>query len=184
MAEGLVWTTIWGTLAASAMMPLTAILVWVGTVHPGWEGFAVGLFVTFSSSGFGFGLGRVLGTQRVRGFLPDRLLVVLQSSESTTTVALAAFRFIPIAHFGSTNLAMGAVGVSLRNYAVSTVFGMTPIVGMYVLMGDRVQKTWREPGWENLLWLGVYALAILIVGRFFAQALTKRPRAGSPTPPP
>jgi phosphatidylserine/phosphatidylglycerophosphate/cardiolipin synthase-like enzyme/uncharacterized membrane protein YdjX (TVP38/TMEM64 family) len=150
------------TLAALAMLPVTALTAAAALVY-GWPvGFATALVGSLLAAVAGYLLGRVLWRDAVRRMAGRRLDRLNRVLARRGTIAVAMVRLLPVAPFTVVNLVAGASRIGLRDFVVGTLLAMTPGTLLLALATDRVAAAWREP---DLLHFGVAALlTVLLVG--------------------
>ena len=71
-------------------------------------------------------------------------------------LVVVAFRVVPVAPGTVVNLTLGASGISLADFAIGSVVGMTPGMLLMSIMGDRIVTLITEP---TLGEVGVLVLA-------------------------
>jgi uncharacterized membrane protein YdjX (TVP38/TMEM64 family) len=91
-------------------------------------------------------------------------------------IAVAVIRNVPLAPFTFVNIAMGAVGVKLRDYLIGTALGIAPGVIAFSVFGHQLRAILSQPTFANIALLvvavlGWAALSVLL------QALISRRNA-------
>jgi phospholipase D1/2 len=127
---------------------------------------ALGPWLGFFSAGAGvllsalllFSIGRVLGQARLQRLLGRRAARVQSRIIGKGIVAVAMIRMVPIAPFSIVNLVAGASKLSLRDFLLGTVLGMTPGIVVMAALGAQIADLARNASWTNAVLL---ALAIL-----------------------
>ncbi|MEL7369009.1 MAG: VTT domain-containing protein, partial [Myxococcota bacterium] len=92
--------------------------------------------------------------------LSPELRAQLDDLGAKGVIGLAALRWVPVAHFGLLSMSLGALRVPLSRFMLSTVIGQTPIVTMWVVLGDRVRMGLAD---ANIRTLGLLFTAIITV---------------------
>lgn len=160
-------------VATAAMVPLTPVLVAVGSTLPGPVGFAIAWGGTLLGAILTHAAARRLGAAavapRVPAVLNDRLL----RPDARGWVALAFLRMLPVSHFGVFNAALGAAGYPVGPFFASTALGITPVVAAYFYLGERLRHAWSNPRPET--WVLLAAWAAALVGA--TVLLTRKARA-------
>ncbi|WP_235976709.1 VTT domain-containing protein [Bradyrhizobium archetypum] len=127
---------------------------------------ALGPWMGFFSAGVGvllsaltlFSIGRVLGQARLQRLLGRRAARVQSRIIGKGVVAVAMIRMVPIAPFSIVNVVAGASKLSLRDFLLGTVLGMTPGIAVMAALGAQIADLARNASWTNAVLL---ALAIL-----------------------
>jgi uncharacterized membrane protein YdjX (TVP38/TMEM64 family) len=148
-------------IAATAVMfdPLMAVaLAFAGVLANAVVTHAIGAKLIRATVHAAFGR----TVQRVNAALADR-----------GVIAVAIIRTIPIAPFTFVNVAMGAVGVRLRDYLLGTALGITPGIAAFTLLGRQLREFLSRPTVGNVAlliaaiagWIGLSLLLQSLISR-------------------
>ena len=85
--------------------------------------------------------------QRVNTALQDRGII-----------AVAVIRNVPLAPFTFVNIAMGAVGVKLRDYLIGSALGIAPGIIAFSIFGHQLRAILSRPTFANIALLAVAIL--------------------------
>jgi uncharacterized membrane protein YdjX (TVP38/TMEM64 family) len=88
-------------------------------------------------------------------------------------LAVVALRVLPLAPFSVVNVAAGASGIRLVDFALGTLIGMAPGLVTLCFMGSRIAGLIENPSTGQVLLLAV-AVAVWIGVSFAAQAVVSR----------
>lgn len=158
---GLIFFPITLLIAATAVVfdPLTAVsLAFVGVMANSTATYAVGAKLIRGTVHAAFGR----TVQRVNAALTDR-----------GVIAVAVIRTIPIAPFTLVNIAMGAVGVRLRDYLCGTALGIAPGIAAFTVFGHQLREIISRPTMANVAllvaaivgWIGLSLLLQAVISR-------------------
>ena len=169
---GVVTVILASALALKLMVPLTLVALAMGSLYAFPNNVLVALTTTMLAAAGIYAVGRRAGHGVVDRMLPDELRVQIEGLGAKGVMGLAALRWVPVAHFGLTSMALGALGVPFSRFMLSTVIGQTPIVVLLVLLSDRIKAGIVDP---NLQTVGVVfsvmvSIALVAVAtRWFAR---------------
>src|SRR5690606_39512561 len=129
-------------------------------------GFVCAVLGTLAGGAVNWGMGRFMGRNTMRRLLGTRLDRVERQLARRGVITVAVLRKLPIAPYTVVNMAMGASGISLRDFLVGTSLGMAPGIAAFAIVGDRLVQVWNEPTLGNvtlvvtavLIWIGVVLL--------------------------
>ena len=173
------WAPLWVLavymVAAAVAFPVNVLMLATAAVFGPWLGFAYSSLGVFSSAFLVYFVGAYLGKSAIEGLLSPRLRRVLDGARKRGIMVVVTFRVVPVAPGTITNLALGASGIRLADFAIGSVVGMTPGLLLMSIVGDRLVALIMNPT------IGEVAVLVLcIVGYltlvFVAQALLTRRR--------
>lgn len=147
------------TLTVSAGLPLNLALLAAVLVLGPVTGFFVGLGGALLSALIGFAGGRLVGVDTLLDKGPERLRRVLRAVRGRSLLAVGATRLVPLAPYAVVNLALGAIGVRLRDVVLGTLIGLLPGVLAVSVFGDRVKAALENPDLETVAIAGGALLA-------------------------
>lgn len=133
-------------IAATAVVfdPLIAVaLSSVGVLANATVTYAIGATLVRGTMHAAFGR----TVQRVNAALKDR-----------GVIAVAVIRNVPLAPFTLVNIAMGAVGVRLRDYLIGTALGIAPGIVAFSIFGHQLRAILSRPTFANVALLAVAIL--------------------------
>lgn len=162
-------------LAAVVAFPVNALVLATAAVYGPWYGFAYSMLGVFSSAFLVYFVGAWLGKAALARLLGPKLQRVLDGVRERGILVVVAFRVVPVAPGTFVNLALGASGIRLSDFAIGSVVGMTPGLLLVSIMGDRLMALIANPtiGEVGLLVLCIASYLGLV---FVAQALLLRYR--------
>lgn len=163
--RGSVWTI---PLVVAAMVvgclvcfPITVMVgAVILTLGPS-TGFVCAALGTLAGAAVNWGMGRLMGRNTVRKLLGTKLDRVERQLARRGVITVAVLRKLPIAPFTIVNMAMGASGISLRDFLVGTSLGMLPGIAAFAIVGDRLVQVWKAPTLGNVT-LVVSAVAVWV----------------------
>ena len=154
------------------MVPLTLVVLIHGALYALPVSWLVAEGSMLSAAFALYFVGRRAGSGVVERVLPTELRDQLGSSGARGVLGLAALRWIPIAHFGLLSMSLGALGVPLSRFMLSTLIGQTPVVTLWVVLGDRIRAGLIDPNLRSLglLFGAVVSLVMVTIGmRMFSR---------------
>ena len=158
------------------MVPVTLLIVVTAAAFgPGLGGFYA-LVGALLSAATGYGLGQLLGRQRVRRLFGSRLSRIGNRLSRHGIAVVTVIRLLPLAPYSIVNVAAGAAQVGLRDFLIGTALGMLPGVFGAALFAEQLLRTVRRPEPANVVLLVVVVTALLLVARWIERSLTG-PRA-------
>lgn len=162
-------------LAALVAFPVNALVLATAAVYGPWYGFAYSMLGVFSSAFLVYFVGAWLGKAALARLLGPKLQHVLEGVRERGVLVVVAFRVVPVAPGTFVNLALGASGIRLSDFAIGSVVGMTPGLLLVSIMGDRLVALIANPtlGEAGILALCMASYLALV---FVAQALLLRYR--------
>jgi uncharacterized membrane protein YdjX (TVP38/TMEM64 family) len=163
--------SVWTVPAVVAGMTVGCILcvpitVMIGTViialGPS-QGFVCAALGTLLGGSTNWGMGRLVGRNAMRKLLGRNQDRVERQLARRGVITVAVLRKLPIAPFTVVNMAMGASGITLRDFLVGTSLGMLPGIAAFAIVGDRLIEVWNQPTPFNVtlvasavaIWIGV-----------------------------
>jgi phospholipase D1/2 len=173
------WAPIWVLaaylIAAAVAFPVNVLMLATAAVFGPWLGFAYSALGVFTSAFLVYFVGAYLGKATVERLLGPKLRRVLDGARKRGVLVVVAFRVVPVAPGTVVNLTLGASGISLADFAIGSVVGMTPGMLLMSIMGDRIVALITEPtlGEVGVLVLCVVAYLALV---FVVQAFLSRRR--------
>lgn len=162
-------------IAAVVAFPVNVLILATAAVFGPWLGFAYSALGVFTSAFLVYFVGAWLGKAAVERLLGPKLRRVLEGARKRGVLVVVAFRVVPVAPGTVVNLALGASGIRLSDFAIGSVVGMTPGLLLVSIMGDRLVALITEPtlGEVGVLVLCIVAYLALV---FVAQVLLSRRR--------
>ena len=89
-------------------------------------------------------------------------------------LAVVLARVVPLAPYSLVNLVGGASHVSLRDFTLGTLIGMTPGIAAITLFTDRIRAMLEEPSWQNGLTLTLVFAGIALAATTLVHWLRRR----------
>lgn len=129
-----------------------------------------------------FMLGRTLGRYRVRRFIGHRVSQVSRRLAERGLWGIFMVRLLPIAPFSMVNLVAGVTPLSLRNFILGTVLGMTPGILVTSLFVDRLENAVREPSPLAFGVLGMLVAGAWVCVWYLSRRMRTNTHAALPVP--
>jgi uncharacterized membrane protein YdjX (TVP38/TMEM64 family) len=164
-------------VAGFTAFPVNILFLATAAVFGPWWGVLYSAIGAFASAFLMFGIG-ARGKAALTRLLGPRLDWALDAIRERGVAAVITVRVVPVAPGTIVNLALGACGIRLADFALGTVLGMTPGIILVSIMGDRLVALLMDPTWGELAVLVGCALAYIGFA-FGVQALVSRRRARS-----
>ena len=140
-------------------VPVTLLLVVTILAFGPWFGALSALTGSLLSAITLFGLGRVLGSYRIRRLAGSRVEHLSRRMAERGLWAVLLVRILPIAPFSVINLIAGASSVSWRHFVLGTVVGMLPGIAIMATFVSGLEKAVREPSWQAFSMVGLIVAA-------------------------
>jgi uncharacterized membrane protein YdjX (TVP38/TMEM64 family) len=171
--------TIMGAYVVGGLLsvPVTVLLVATILAFGPWVGALCALAGSLLSAMVVFGLGRVMGSYRIRRMAGSHVLRLSRRIAERGFWAVFLVRILPIAPFSVVNLVAGASPVSLRHFVLGTVLGMSPGIGIMAAFMGRLEQAVREPSWQAFAIVGVIIAAAWASVWYVSGRLQSRPPA-------
>ncbi|MCO6412473.1 MAG: VTT domain-containing protein, partial [Thiogranum sp.] len=148
-------------VASLLMVPLTVLAVLGGLAFGGVLGFTYVMLAALASAALAFVAGHFLSHDAVNRLSGDRLKRLSRRLADRGVLAVAVLRLIPVAPFTVFNLVAGASHVKFRHFLLGSVIGMAPGLGALTLFSDSLWSALRDPSWQSLLGVGLFAAVIV-----------------------
>ena len=160
-------------LAGCVAFPVIILILVTGAVFGPWLGMAYAAAGVAASAAVFYALGAWLGSEQLRRVAGRRWPRLSQWLKRRGLLAVVALRVLPMAPFSVVNLAIGASGIGVVDFALGTLIGMAPGLVAMSFVGDRIVEIVRNPSAGQLPWLAL-AVGAWIAAAFGAQALVSR----------
>jgi phospholipase D1/2 len=170
-------------IAGLVAFPVTLLIVFTVLSFGTLTGFAAALAGALASALVGYGLGVLLGRRTVRWLAGGRLNRISRRLAQRGLLAVVLSRVVPIAPYSIVNLVGGASHVSLRDFILGTLIGMTPGIAAVALFTGRVRAMLEDPSWENGLVLALVFAGIALVAYGLVSWLRRRAGGAEPQAP-
>jgi len=154
--------------------PVTLLIVFTVLSFGTLTGFAAALAGALASALVGYGLGVLLGRRTVRRLAGGRLNRISRRLARRGLLAVVLSRVVPIAPYSIVNLVGGASHLSLRDFILGTLIGMTPGIAAVALFTGRVRAMLEDPSWGNGLILALVFAVIALVAYGLVSWLKRR----------
>jgi uncharacterized membrane protein YdjX (TVP38/TMEM64 family) len=141
------------------VVPITGLLAVTIVAFGPWLGALSALAGSLLSAITLFGLGRAMGSYRIRRVAGSRVEHLSRRLAERGFWAVLLVRVLPIAPFSVINLVAGASPVSLRNFVLGTFLGMLPGVAIMATFVGRLEDAIREPSWQAFTLVGMVVAA-------------------------
>lgn len=149
-------------LGSQLLVPVTLMIALTAAATGPWLGFAYAMVGACTAAAVTFGIGRLLGRERVRRMAGRRLAAISAHLGQHGIIATSLIRLLPIAPFSVVNLVAGVSEISLRDFVLGSAIGLLPGILLTTIFGDRLGHWLRHPDLWNLLVL-VAGLVLLLL---------------------
>jgi uncharacterized membrane protein YdjX (TVP38/TMEM64 family) len=160
-------------LAGCVAFPVIILILVTAALFGPWLGMAYAAAGVAASAAVFYAAGAWLGSEQLRHLAGRRWPRLSRWLKRRGLLAVVALRVLPMAPFSVVNLAIGASGIGLLDFAIGTAIGMAPGLVALSFVGSRILEIIRNPGAGELAWLVAAAVAWIAVA-FGAQALVSR----------
>jgi uncharacterized membrane protein YdjX (TVP38/TMEM64 family) len=167
-------------LAAVVAFPVNALVLATAAVYGPWYGFTYSMLGVFSSAFLVYFVGAWLGKAPLARLLGPKFQHILEGIRERGVLVVVAFRVVPVAPGTFVNLALGASGLRLSDFAIGSVVGMTPGLLLVCIMGDRLMALIANPtlGEVGVLVLCIASyLGLAFVAQMFLSRHRRRQRS-------
>lgn len=145
------------------VMPLTLLIAATIIGFGGIYGFFYALAGALVSALATYGIGSLLGRSGVRRFAGSRLNRVSQQLAHRGVLTVFIVRLLPVAPFTVVNLVAGASSISLRDFMLGTLLGMTPGIAAIAVLVNRINAALQSPSPITFVTLAAVAAVIVLV---------------------
>jgi phospholipase D1/2 len=152
-------------LAGVLMVPVTLLIAVTGIVFGPVHGALYAIAGSTLSAALSYGLGWWAGRDAVRSLLGERINRLSKRIARRGILAVMVIRVLPVAPFVVINVVAGASHISLRDFLVGTVLGMTPGIVLTVTFVHHLAEAVRRPS------PGAIAVVALVALLLIAMAL-------------
>jgi phospholipase D1/2 len=149
-------------LGSLVFFPVTLLTVATVFAFGTTVGNAYALAGWLCSASAGYGIGRLIGRDRLRKVAGPRLDRLVQQAERHGFVAVLTMRVVPVAPFTLVNLFVGASCIRFRDFFLASVLGRIPGIVALTLVGLQFETLLRRHAVENFFLLGLTVLLILL----------------------
>jgi len=160
-------------LAGCVAFPVIILILVTAALFGPWLGMAYAAAGVAASAAVFYAAGAWLGSEQLRHLAGRRWPRLGRWLKRRGLLAVVALRVLPMAPFSVVNLAIGASGIGLLDFALGTAIGMAPGLVALSFVGSRILEIIRNPGAGELAWLLAAAVSWIAVA-FGAQALVSR----------
>ena len=129
---------------AFGLLPVLLLITATGFAFGPWLGPIYAMAGCLASASIGFGIGRLLGLERVVRFGGERVTAVARALKRNGTLAVFFVRKVP-APFMLVNIVIGASTVRYPDFILGTVLGMGAIVIALAGFGYQLTQALRDP---------------------------------------
>ena len=160
-------------LAGAVSFPVNILILATSAAFGPWLGALYSALGAMASALLMYGIGMRLGKEPLSRILGSRWRRALDGIRDRGVLAVVVLRMIPVAPFSLVNLAVGASGIRLVDFALGTALGMAPGLGLMVLMGDHIVRLFSHASVGELALLVLFVMAWIALA-YSAQALLSR----------
>jgi len=156
------------------LLPVSLTIAVTGLVFGAWPGLLYALVGTGASALATYGVGAAIGHTRLARLGGKRIDTLSRTAARNGLRSVIAIRVVPAAPFAVINAILGASHVSLRDYLLGTLIGMSPGILIKVLFADQLAEAAMTSD-ENSLWLlGAAAVGLIVVGMLVKRYMRHR----------
>nr|WP_217344547.1 VTT domain-containing protein [Noviherbaspirillum sp. L7-7A]MBV0878706.1 VTT domain-containing protein [Noviherbaspirillum sp. L7-7A] len=148
-------------LAGVLMVPVTLLIAVTGMVFGPAYGALYAIAGSTLSAALGYGLGWWAGRDAVRSLLGERINRLSKRIARRGILAVMVVRVLPVAPFVAINVVAGASHISLRDFLVGTVLGMTPGIVLTVTFVHHLAEAVRRPSPGAIAVVALVALLLI-----------------------
>ena len=156
------------------MVPVTLAILVTALIFGPLLGAAYALVGSVASALAAYGLGSLLGRQKLNRLAGSSLNRLSRRLARQGVLVVAMMRIVPVAPFTVINLAAGASHIGLRDFLIGTVFGMTPGILLMTFFADSLARAVREPHLGNVGALIAVGSLLLGVGYLLRRRSSRR----------
>jgi phosphatidylserine/phosphatidylglycerophosphate/cardiolipin synthase-like enzyme/uncharacterized membrane protein YdjX (TVP38/TMEM64 family) len=157
-------------LAGLVVFPVTVMIAATAAIFGFWPGFLYAGGGALASAMVTYGIGRWLGPKGLRQFFGPRVNFLSRSFSRGGIPAVTLVRIVPVAPFSLINLAAGALRIPVTDYAIGTMIGLAPGVGLMSLLGHNLTELLQRPtlgGIATVAGVMIGAIALSIGAQVF-----------------
>ncbi len=166
-------------LGGILVVPVTLLIIATLLAFGPWLGALSALAGSLLSAVSLFGIGRAVGKYRIRRIAGPRIDRLSRRIAEQGLWAVLLVRVLPVAPFSMINLVAGASPLSLRDFVLGTLLGMSPGVVIMATFVGRLENAVREPGWPAFTALGMVVAAAWMCIWYLSGRLQSREPASS-----
>lgn len=148
-------------LAGVLMVPMTLLIAVTGIVFGPVYGALYAIAGSALSAALSYGLGWWAGRDAVRSLLGERINRLSKRIARRGILAVMVIRVLPVAPFVVINVVAGASHISLRDFLVGTVLGMTPGIVLTVTFIHHLAEAVRRPSPGAIVVVALVALLLI-----------------------
>jgi phosphatidylserine/phosphatidylglycerophosphate/cardiolipin synthase-like enzyme/uncharacterized membrane protein YdjX (TVP38/TMEM64 family) len=148
-------------LAGVLMVPMTLLIAVTGIVFGPVYGALYAIAGSALSAALSYGLGWWAGRDAVRSLLGERINRLSKRIARRGILAVMVIRVLPVAPFVVINVVAGASHISLRDFLVGTVLGMTPGIVLTVTFIHHLAEAVRRPSPGAIAVVALVALLLI-----------------------
>jgi phospholipase D1/2 len=132
------------------VFPLTLLIAATALVFDPLTAVAISLAGALANAITLYLVGRLVMRETVMHAFADAVEKLRGMLSRSGILAVATIRMVPIAPFTLVNLAAGAIGVRLRDYAIGTALGVLPGTIALTAFGRQLREIIEQPTWKNV----------------------------------
>ncbi len=161
-------------IAAILAVPITLLIAAAGIAYGAWPGIFYALVGTLLSAAATYGIGMWLGRDAVRRLAGRRGNRLSEQVGKRGIVTMMVLRLLPIAPFTIVNLVAGASHISLRDFLIGTMLGMTPGMVLTVTFAHQLLAAIRHPSIGAMATLAAIGAALVGVSVMLQRWLARQ----------
>ncbi len=161
------------TIASILMVPVTILIIACIIVFGAGWGAIYALIGAFVSAVLTYLLGNLMGRDALKGLAGGRVNHISQRLARHGVMTTMFVRIVPVAPFTIINLVAGASHISLRDFMLGTLLGLTPGVTAIALLTDRVRATINNPEPSTILLLSLVIAGMLTLGYLLTRLMRR-----------
>lgn len=159
-------------------LPITLMIVATVTVFGTWTGMAYALAGAELSAVVTYGVGHLLGRDKVGRIAGSRINRLIQALAKRGIVTVMMLRIVPVAPFTVINVAAGVSPIRFRDFALGSFLGIIPGVLGIGLMADQILASLKNPDPKTLT-IAAVVIAVVIGVLYGLRVWVERRRGKS-----
>ncbi len=150
-------------LGTALFLPVTGLMLGTTLAFDPARGFAYSFLGALLGASITYWAGRWAGSRALELASGPRLARFSDELRHHAFRASILARLVPVGNFTAINLLAGSLRIPFRAFFFGNVVGILPGALLLTVFADRISASLRAPNVQNLIWLGLGALALLVL---------------------